>query len=98
MIDAIENSIEFVGGYTCQALLKDRKTLFAVVRCIEIVGEAAARMSEAQRAISPNIPWLAIIGMRNRLIHAYFDVDVSVVWKTVTVELPALKQELRALL
>ena len=71
---------------------------FALVRCVEIIDEAAGRLSDATCANSPEIPWSAIVGMRNRLVHAYFDVDTEIVWKTVAVELPALADQLRPLL
>ena len=76
-----------VAGMARDELERDRKTLFAVIRCVEIIGEAAARISEATRTSTPDIPWSAITGMRNRLVHAYFDVDTDVLWNTVTVEL-----------
>lgn len=98
MIEASDNAMSFVAGRSRPDIDQDRKTLFAVIRCVEIIGEAAARITEATRASAPDIPWSAIVGMRNRLVHAYFDVDVDVVWKTVTVELPALKQRLQGLL
>jgi uncharacterized protein with HEPN domain len=98
MIEASDNAMSFVAGRSRPDIDQDRKTLFAVIRCVEIIGEAAGRISEATRAAAPDIPWSAIVGMRNRLVHAYFDVDVDVVWKTVTVELPALKQRLQGLL
>ena len=71
--------------------------LFALVRAIEIVGEAANKISDEARAALPAIPWPAIVGMRNRLIHAYFEVDPQLVWQTATVELPALLPKLREL-
>lgn len=98
MIDAADNAMGFVVGYTQAALEKDRKTLFAVIRCIEIIGEASARISDATRTSAPDIPWGAIVGMRNRLVHAYFDVDTELVWKTINTELPALQKRLRELL
>lgn len=70
--------------------------LFAVVRAIEIVGEAAARLTDEGRASLPGIPWPAVVGMRNRIVHAYFDVDREIVWRTVDTELPALIAALRA--
>lgn len=69
-----------------------------MIRCIEIIGEAAARIGETTRARAPDIPWNIIVGMRNRLVHAYFDVDTQVVWKTTHTELPALKERLQTLL
>lgn len=98
MIEAAENAMGFVAGHTPAALEDDRKTLFAVIRCIEIIGEAAARVSESTRSAAPDIPWSAIVGMRNRLVHAYFDVDTELVWKTTHIELPALTGRLQTLL
>ena len=67
-----------------------RCCFFAVVRAIEIVGEAASRVSIEARNRSPDIPWPAIVGMRNRVVHAYFSIDSDIVWITVTRELPQL--------
>ncbi len=72
--------------------------LFGVVRAIEVVGEAAGKVSEATRILASEIPWASIVSMRNRLIHAYFEIDRDIVWKTVTEEMPALLSSLRALL
>ena len=72
--------------------------LFALVRAVEIVGEAASRITMETQAATPTIPWAAIIGMRNRLIHAYFDIDRDILWKTVTEEVPALITLLKELL
>lgn len=71
--------------------------LFALVRAIEIVGEAASKVGEATSEASTDIPWPLIVSMRNRLVHAYFNVDHEVVWKTATEELPQLLPRLRAL-
>jgi uncharacterized protein with HEPN domain len=62
---------------------------------IEILGEAAGRMSSETQSHIPSIPWSSIVGMRNRLIHGDFDIDAEIVWKTATVELPHVLQELR---
>lgn len=97
MIEAADNAMSFVAGYAPAALEDDRKTLFAVIRCIEIIGEAAVRVSDTTRATAPDIPWGAMVGMRNRLVHAYFDVDTKIVWKTINSELPALRNRLREL-
>lgn len=71
--------------------------LFALVRASEILGEAASRISAETRATHPGIPWRAIIGMRNRLMHAYFEINTAIVWQTVTQEILALLPQLRAL-
>lgn len=92
MIDAAE-----AVGRSRADLDSDRMLLFAVVRAIEVLGEAAARMSEETRHATPDIPWNAIVGMRNRLIHGYFNIDVTIVWKTVSIEIPSLLAKLRAI-
>ena len=71
--------------------------LFALVRAIEIIGEAASRVSEPTRAAMPVVPWSQIAAMRNRLIHAYFDVNRDVVWQTAIEEIPALATILEAI-
>jgi len=98
MSEAAEQALAFTSGLTIDQLRTDKKTLFAVIRCIEIIGEAAGRVSGETRANAPVIPWSAMAGMRNRLVHAYFDVDTDVVWRTITEELPALLQLLRPLM
>lgn len=76
----------------------DRMLLFALVRAIEVIGEAASKVSEELRRQAPEIPWGLIVSMRNRLIHAYFDIDHDILWKTATVELQALLPQLQALI
>jgi uncharacterized protein with HEPN domain len=97
MLDAIDDASSFISGRQRSELDSDKMLLFALVRCVEIVGEAASRLSGEAQASAPEIPWAAIVGMRNRLIHAYFDVDTEIVWKTVTAELPVLATQLRLL-
>jgi uncharacterized protein with HEPN domain len=98
MIEAAETAGDFISGKTRGDLDADRMLLFSVVRAIEIIGEAASRVSQLTRDSAPDIPWPLIVSMRNRLIHAYFDIDHEVVWKTVTEELPQLLPKLRDLI
>jgi uncharacterized protein with HEPN domain len=72
--------------------------LFALVRAIEIVGEAASKVSPATRRSSSDVPWNLIVSMRNRVVHAYFDIDHEIVWKTATEELPEVLPKLRSLI
>jgi len=72
--------------------------LFALVRCIEIIGETGARVSPSTQTRHPQLPWAQMRGMRNRLIHAYFDVNARLVWDTVTDDLPPLIEQLTAIL
>ena len=97
MVEAAQSAINFMSGRDRADLSQDRMLLFAVTRAIEIVGEAASKMSDETRSAHDGIPWKAIVGMRNRLVHAYFDVNVDVVWQTVTVEIPHLLPELVSL-
>ena len=85
-------------GRSREDLVTDRMLLFALVRAVEVVGEASSRVSAVARDERPEVPWSAIVGMRNRLVHAYFDVDTELVWKTTHVELPALRAQLQTLI
>jgi len=91
MIDAADTIAAFVTGRARPDLDTDRMFLFALIRAIEIMGEAAARLSPETRAAEPTVPWALMIGMRNRVIHAYFDIDADILWRTVTEEIPKLK-------
>jgi len=97
MIDAADAVAQFVAGRSRDDLERDRMLLFALAHAIEILGEAANKISPEVRAAAPQIPWRAIVSMRNRLIHGYFDINTTIVWKTATEEVPALVPLLRAL-
>jgi uncharacterized protein with HEPN domain len=97
MVEAAESAVQFIVGRQRPDLDEDRMLLFALVHAIEVLGEAANKISEETRATHTGIPWRAIIGMRNRLIHAYFEINTEIVWQTVTQEIPALLPQLRAL-
>lgn len=97
MIEASEAAIQFAAGRKRQDLDNDLMLLFAIVRAVEILGEAASKISQETQAELGAIPWKAIIGMRNRLAHAYFDTDAEIVWVAATVEIPQMLSLLRAL-
>lgn len=88
MLDAAKEACSFASGKFRRDLDTDRKLALAIVKDIEIIGEAAGKVSEETRNNHPAIPWPDIINMRNRLIHAYFDIDLDVVWDTVVKDLP----------
>ena len=94
MLDSAREAISYMAGRQRVDLDKDRMLVHSLVRCIEIIGEAAARVSAQSRAELGAIPWRDIFGMRNRLIHAYFDIDLNRVWDTVEDDLPPLITEL----
>ena len=97
MIEAAETARDFVAARTRNDLDSDRMLVFALVRAIEVVGEAASKVTGETRAAAADIPWSLVVSMRNRSIHAYFEVDHDVVWKTATEELPELLPKLRGL-
>ena len=98
MIEAGETALRFLGNLTAKDLKEDQKSLFAVIRAVEIMGEAAARVSEETRNEHTQIPWRDITAMRNRLIHGYFDIDTVIVWNTVSNEIPMVIPDLKALI
>ena len=98
MVEAAQAALKFVDGRQQSDLQTDQMLLFAVVRAIEIMGEATNKVSKDVQTANSNIPWRAIVGMRNRLIHAYFDVDTEMVWNTLQNEIPSLLNDLKALL
>jgi Uncharacterized conserved protein len=98
MLDAAREAMGFCAGRSRTHLGADRVLALALVKSIEIVGEAASKVGPELRSRHPEIPWQNIVGMRNRLIHAYFDVDLDRVWDTVTDDLPPLADALDALL
>ncbi|MBN1659713.1 MAG: DUF86 domain-containing protein [Anaerolineae bacterium] len=98
MFDAAQEAIAFARGQTRSDLSDSRMLVLSLVKAIEIIGEAAFRISPATRAELQDIPWDEIIGMRHRLVHAYFDINLDILWRTVTDELPALVDVLTSLL
>ena len=98
MLDAVNEALDFVRGKRRVDLDTNRMLVLCLVKELEIIGEAAGRVSNDVRSQRGAIPWQDISGMRNRLIHAYFDVDLDVVWNTVSNDLPQLKAGLESLL
>ena len=95
IILAAEKAITFLGPMTLDDFKSDDKTAFAVFRALEIVGEATKRIPDTVRGAYPKVPWRAMAGIRDKLIHDYVTVDHEVVWKTVVEDLPPLLPTLR---
>ncbi len=98
MLDAARESLEFATGATRDTLDADRMLMKAIAMNIAIIGEAASRVSKETQVACAQIPWAAIVGMRNILIHSYFDIDLDEVWSTIRDDLPPLIAQLEQLL
>jgi uncharacterized protein with HEPN domain len=91
ILNAINAIERFVNGIDFEEFTHDQKTIYAVTRAIEIIGEAVKNIPESLRSKYPEIPWKAVAGMRDKLIHGYWGTDVAVLWKTVQQDTPQLK-------
>ena len=98
ILDAITKVAKFIKGMTFDQFSADDKTAFAVIRALEIIGEAAKHIPEQVRNSYPKLPWREMTGIRDKLIHDYFGVNIKVVWKTATEDLPKLESEMRRIL
>ena len=97
MLDHSQEALSMISGKQRQDLKQDRMLELALVRLIEIIGEAAARVSPEGKTKYPSIPWPQIIGMRNRLVHGYDQVDLTVLWDTIAFDIPPLISELETI-
>ena len=96
ILDAADRIEAYIAGLDFGQFQADRKTVDAVIRNLEVIGEAAGHLSRAQE-VPCDIPWTDVSGMRNILIHEYFGVDLGIVWQTITVDLPLLRATLSPL-
>ncbi len=90
MVDAAREALAFASGRSRADLDGDRQLVLALVKCVEMVGEAACQLTAPGRTHFPDVPWPSIVAMRHRLVHAYFDIDLELVWATITEDLPPL--------
>ncbi len=98
MLAAAEKIDAYVSGMAREDLKTDSKTLDAVVRNLEVIGEAAKNIPDATRQAHPEIAWRKMVGLRDILIHEYFGVDLEIVWDIVQHKLPELTEGLRRIL
>jgi uncharacterized protein with HEPN domain len=98
MLDAAREAMRSASGRTRKDLDDDLVWTLGLVKCVEIIGEAAARMGKETKERNPQIPWAQIVAMRNRLVHLYFDIDPDQVWNAVTEDLPPLVIQLQEML
>jgi len=98
MLESIDHIVQYTSGMSFQDFLQDHRTQDAVVRNLEVLGEAARRIPPAIQERYPEIQWAQIVSLRNRLIYGYFLVDYGIVWEIVQNELPPLRQRLEQII
>lgn len=96
--DCVKNIENFTKGLDFESFSKDQKTIYAVIRAFEIIGEATKNIPSLVRRGHPEIPWKDMLEMRNKLIHEYFGVNIKVVWKTIKEDIPFLKEKTEKLM
>ncbi len=98
ILAAIQSIEQFVTGMSLEAFQADDKTVSAVTRKLEVIGEAAKQIPDGVRRDRPLVPWKEMAGMRDKLVHFYFGVDHPLVWRTIKERLPAIKPEIQEML
>lgn len=98
MVRSAEKILRYTDGYSLETFMLDEKTMDAVIRNFEVIGEAANRLSEAFKETQADIDWQRIRGFRNRIVHDYFGIDYEIVWTIRETFLPSLITELKPLL
>lgn len=95
IVEAIEKIENYIRGFDVTMFERDGKTYDAVVRELEIIGEATRNLEEGFKDKFPDVPWSEIVGMRNKLAHDYWEIEVEVVWNAATIEAPLLREKLQ---
>lgn len=98
ILEAIQDIADFTKDMSFEAFAGDKKTINAVIRSIEVIGEAAGKIPKTLRNRYPDVPWKKIVGMRNKLIHEYFGIDLEILWKVVTEDVPSLRAPIEKML
>jgi uncharacterized protein with HEPN domain len=98
MLENAEKALSFVQGMDYDSFCTDDKAVYAVIRALEIIGEAARQIPEGLRRSNPEIQWREIAAMRNKLTHEYFGVNTKVIWQTVQEDLPVIIPQLKKML
>jgi len=91
IVEAMKDAMSFVEGMDYEDFAKDKRTAYAVIRAIEVIGEAVKKVPISVRKRYPEIPWKEMAGMRDKVIHEYFGVDLRIIWKTVKEDIPNLR-------
>ena len=94
MLESIDRVDQYTQGMSFDAFSNDQKSIDAVVRNLEIIGEAANRLPDDFKERHSSVEWYKVVGLRNRIIHEYFGIDLQIIWQIVHADLPALRQTL----
>jgi len=95
ILEAAKLAIDYVGNRSIDEFLGDTQCQDAVIRRLEIIGEAAKRISDETKCTHPEVPWFEMVGMRNVVIHEYDDIDMVVIWDTIKKDIPSLVAAIR---
>lgn len=98
ILTAIVDIESFMDGFSYEEFVDDKKTLYAVVRSIEVIGEAAKNLPEQLKAQHPEVPWKRITGMRDKLVHGYFGIDFKTLYKAAVEDIPPLKPSIEKII
>ena len=98
ILKSISNIEEYIDDYSFEQFVEDKKTVDAVLRNLEIIGEAVKKVPENVKSLWNNIEWRKISGLRDILIHAYFEVDFEIVWDIIQSKLPSLKSKIKVII
>ncbi|MGB9717670.1 MAG: DUF86 domain-containing protein [Thermoproteota archaeon] len=98
ILDSINDIESFIGSMSFDEFKKDKKTINAVVRSIEVIGEATKNIPKIIKNRHKEVPWKKMAGMRDKLIHEYFGIDIEILWKTATEDIPPLKKPIQNIL
>jgi uncharacterized protein with HEPN domain len=98
IVDATEKIEQFISGMTYDQFAKDSKTAYAVIRALEMIGEASKQIPLSLKESHPEVAWKEVAGIRDKLIHDYFGVNLEVVWKTAVEDVPYLSSHIRRIL
>ncbi len=90
MLENANRAMQFIEGMNYETFSKDEKTIYAVIRAVEIIGEATRNIPEEVRAKYPEVPWRDAADMRNKLVHRYFGINLEIIWQTLNEDLPML--------
>ena len=98
IVEASERVLAYAAGLDIDSFLSDTRTQDAILRNLQVIGEATKRVSPSLRAAHPRIPWIQMAGLRNRFVHDYFGVDLEVVWVIIADELPGLLRDIETIM